>query len=90
MQNVQWYVSRIEGIDPDDTSPDPARRVSVKAQYESADFGGYIASHDFEVVVSAALRGLDAIELEAYRQLREHLAVLASTIPGGRSGRSIA
>lgn len=88
MQNVQWYVSRIDGIDPDDTGPDPARRVIVKAQYESADFGGYIASHDFEVVISAALRSLDAIELEAYRLLREHLTVLGSTIPGGRSRRS--
>jgi hypothetical protein len=84
MQNVQWYVSSIGGIDPDEPAH-PAREVTVRTRYESAHFEEHVAGDEFTLWIPAALTDLKAIEREAYRQLREHLAVLGATLPGDRT-----
>ena len=102
MQNVQWYVSSIGGIDPDEIvvasirgvvrddvlakePAHPAREVTVRTRYESAHFEDHVAGDEFILWIPAALTDLKAIEREAYRQLREHLAILGSTLPGDRA-----
>jgi hypothetical protein len=45
----------------------------------------HVAGDEFTLWIPAALTDLKAIEREAYRQLRAHLALLGSTLPGDRT-----
>jgi len=92
-QNVQWYLSRVRGLFPDNPElgfpARPAREVTIVATYDSTEFDEHVSSCEFRVFVPADVTDVRAIEREAYRRLRRQLGALAASVPDDAAARSL-